>query len=54
VAAVITIDPARVKWRGDGNRRHWLAGTAIDHTCAILDVREFAAMLTSDEVGVAK
>ena len=39
------IAPDDVRWRSDGSSRQWLAGTAIDLMCALLDVDRFVAML---------
>lgn len=54
VAEVITLQPENVRWRTAGTRRKWLAGTVIDHMCALLDVEEFADMLGSDDVEMAR
>lgn len=49
VDEMITIDPARVKWRSVEGKRPWLAGTVIDQMCALLDVDAFAQMLATGE-----
>jgi purine-binding chemotaxis protein CheW len=50
VSEVITLEHDQVKWRATRGNRPWLAGTVIEHMCALLDVDEFAALLTSDKV----
>jgi purine-binding chemotaxis protein CheW len=47
VAEVVTLEPEAVRWRSDRTRRRWLAGTVIQHMCALIDPVAFAAMLTS-------
>lgn len=45
VTQVITVLPDKVKWRGNRSKRPWLAGTLVEHMCALLDARAFAHML---------
>lgn len=47
VAEVITLEPEQVRWRSDRTKRRWLAGTVIDHMCAIIDPPAFAQMLAT-------
>lgn len=49
VAEVVGIDPSAVRWRTSRTQRRWLLGTVVEHMCALLDAREFAAMLGSKE-----
>lgn len=44
VSNAITLDPSDVRWRGERSKRPWLAGTVVDHMCALLDVSQLAAM----------
>lgn len=44
----IRLEPSAVKWRTDRGKRAWLAGTVIEHMCALLDV-EVLAQLISDQ-----
>lgn len=37
VAAALTLRPDQVRWRGARTQRQWLAGTVVDHMCALLD-----------------
>jgi len=50
VSEVITLRKKDVRWRGETTKRPWLAGTVIEHMCALLDADEFAAMLGSDQL----
>lgn len=38
---VFTLCPTQVQWRVDRTRGAWLAGTVIEHMCALLDVDQF-------------
>ncbi len=51
VAEAITLEPSQVKWRNDRSKRPWLAGTVIDHMCAILDVQGFIELLDDPQNG---
>lgn len=46
----IRLEPEQVKWRTQRAQRAWLAGTVIEHMCALLDV-EVLAQLISDKKG---
>jgi len=50
VSEVITLRQQDVRWRKDSSKRPWLAGTVIEHMCALLDADEFASMLGSDQL----
>lgn len=52
VAEAISLDPDEVKWRTTLGKRPWLAGTVVDHMCALIDVAAFARLLDSDKVPV--
>jgi len=47
VSRSIRLDPSEVKWRGERSQRPWLAGTVIEHMCALLDVRALAELIAS-------
>lgn len=47
VDQVITLRHDQVKWRSSRTRRRWLAGTVIEHMCAIIDPPAFAEMLAT-------
>jgi purine-binding chemotaxis protein CheW len=47
ISNIINIDPAKVRWRTNRTKRPWLAGTVIEHLCALLDVERLAEMLSA-------
>jgi len=47
VSETMTLNPDEVRWRTVRGKRKWLAGTVIEHMCALLDVEEFARILES-------
>lgn len=47
VHEVVTLQPQQVRWRTRRTARRWLAGTVIDHMCALLDTRAFAGLLAA-------
>ncbi|WXL24487.1 CheW domain-containing protein [Ectopseudomonas mendocina] len=47
VSRSIRIDPDEVKWRSQRTQRPWLAGTVIEHMCALLDVAALAELIAS-------
>ena len=49
IGEVITLQPEEVRWRNSQTSRKWLAGTVIDHMCALLNSEAFAAMLTKGQ-----
>ncbi|MBB5321248.1 chemotaxis protein CheW [Marinobacter oulmenensis] len=49
VAQSFTLRPEEVRWRTGRSRRPWLAGTVIDHMCALIDVRAMANLLVRAE-----
>ena len=51
VAQSFRVHPDEVKWRGEGGRRQWLAGTIKKQMCALLDVSRLADMLAEAEGG---
>ena len=46
VSRSIRLDPGEVKWRSQRSQRPWLAGTVIDHMCALLDVEALAGLVS--------
>jgi len=50
VSEVVTLNRKDVRWRNETTKRPWLAGTVIEHMCALLDADEFASMLGSDQL----
>ncbi|MDO9622985.1 MAG: CheW domain-containing protein [Pseudomonas sp.] len=51
VSRSIRLDPSEIKWRTQRTLRPWLAGTVIEHMCALLDVAALAELIAS---GAAK
>ncbi|MCQ2031135.1 chemotaxis protein CheW [Stutzerimonas zhaodongensis] len=47
VSRSIRLDPKEVKWRSQRSQRPWLAGTVIDHMCALVDVAALAELIAS-------
>ena len=45
VAEVVTLEPDAVRWRGHRAHHPWLAGTVVEHMCALIDGSEFARRL---------
>ena len=45
IGEVITLHPEEVRWRTSKTSRGWLAGTVIEHMCALLNSEGFSAML---------
>jgi purine-binding chemotaxis protein CheW len=54
VAEVISLEPGQVRWRTQRTSRAWLAGTVIEHMCALIDPSAFAQMLATgvEEAGL--
>lgn len=48
VAEVVTLSPDDVKWRQGGGGRPWLAGTVVNHMCALLNSQAFAEVLREE------
>jgi len=48
VGEVISLSRDDVKWRTEMGRRPWLAGTVIEHMCALLDTDALARMLAEE------
>ncbi|MDP4546710.1 chemotaxis protein CheW [Marinobacter sp. MDS2] len=49
VGQSFTLDPEQVRWRTARSQRPWLAGTVIDHMCALIDVRAMSELLVRAE-----
>lgn len=47
VSRSIRIHPDEVKWRTHRSQRPWLAGTVIEHMCALLDITALAELIAS-------
>ncbi len=44
----IRLEPDQIKWRSQQGKRPWLAGTVIDHMCALLDVSALAELIVAN------
>lgn len=53
VSEVITLQPDQVRWRSSRTRRKWLAGTVIEHMCALLDAEGLVHLLQSGRESAA-
>lgn len=51
VEDAVTLEPDQVSWRSDRGRRPWLAGTVVDHMCAIMDVAALHRLLRQSQAG---
>lgn len=49
VAQSFTLKPDEVRWRTARSKRPWLAGTVVNHMCALIDVRTMADLLVRAE-----
>ncbi|MWV16799.1 chemotaxis protein CheW [Pseudomonas sp. L-22-4S-12] len=47
VSRSIRLLPDEIKWRSQRSQRPWLAGTVIEHMCALLDVSALAELIAS-------
>jgi purine-binding chemotaxis protein CheW len=47
VSRSLRLDPNEIKWRTHRGQRPWLAGTVIEHMCALLDVAALAELIAS-------
>lgn len=45
----IRLEPSDIKWRTQRTKRAWLAGTVIEHMCALLDVEVLAQLITRQD-----
>lgn len=48
LSRVLTLAPDEVRWRSGRSRRPWLAGTAVEAMCAILDIDNLCARLAAE------
>lgn len=53
VSKSIRLAPEQVKWRSQEGKRPWLAGTVIEHMCALLDISSLAALLVRGATAAA-
>ncbi len=48
VQTTVRIEPNQVKWRSQQGKRKWLAGTVIEHMCALIHVDSLVELLESE------
>ena len=48
VYSTVRISPDKVKWRSTQGKRRWLAGTVIEHMCALIHVDALVELLESE------
>jgi len=48
VHTTVRLQPDQVKWRSQQGKRKWLAGTVIDHMCALIHVDTLVEILESE------
>ena len=49
VSEVVTLNPDEVRWRSSRTKRKWLAGTVINHMCALLDAQGLVHLLSTGQ-----
>lgn len=49
VAQSFSLKPDEVKWRTERSKRPWLAGTVVEHMCALMDVDALSYLLDQAE-----
>lgn len=49
VSQSVKLTLEQVKWRSQAGKRPWLAGTVIEHMCALVDVAALAALVAAGE-----
>ncbi|PVZ13796.1 MULTISPECIES: chemotaxis protein CheW [unclassified Pseudomonas] len=50
VSRSVRLEPGQVKWRDQRGQRPWLAGTVVEHMCALLDVAALAELIASGAI----
>lgn len=46
IGEVLALEPDDIRWRGERSKRPWLAGTAVEQMCAVLDIDSLSEQLT--------
>lgn len=49
IGEVITLEPEEVRWRTSKGKLKWLAGTVLQHLCALLEVDSLANLLKNTQ-----
>ncbi|PCC97440.1 CheW domain-containing protein [Halopseudomonas pelagia] len=47
VSKSVKLTPEQIKWRSQEGKRPWLAGTVIEHMCALVDVSALAGLIAA-------
>lgn len=47
VSKSVKLKPEQIKWRSQDGKRPWLAGTVIEHMCALVDVSALAGLIAA-------
>lgn len=47
VSKSVKLTPQQIKWRSQEGKRPWLAGTVIEHMCALVDVSALAGLIAA-------
>lgn len=47
VSQSVKLSPQQIKWRSQQGKRPWLAGTVIEHMCALVDVSALAGLIAA-------
>jgi purine-binding chemotaxis protein CheW len=47
IGEVLTLDPADVRWRTSHGKRPWLAGTVLQHMCALIEPQALERLLAT-------
>lgn len=45
LSTVLSLKPEDIRWRSEQDKRSWMAGTVVEHMCAMLDVDSLSEML---------
>ncbi len=45
LSTVLSLEPKDIRWRREQDNRSWMAGTVIEHMCAVLDVESLSEIL---------
>ena len=49
VSTAITLQPEEVRWSSRRGKRPWLAGTVVEHMCALLDIGQMSKMFLQQD-----
>jgi purine-binding chemotaxis protein CheW len=52
LSQVLSLEPAEVRWRSRHSKRPWLAGTVVEHMCALLEIDRLCEQLAAGLEGL--